>query len=340
MPIVTRRRLGRVLAGGLGAGGLGAASFGAATLALPGRARAEAPWPSRPVRLIVPFPPGGSNDAVARPLAEHFQSRFGQPFVVENRPGAIGMLGAAEVARAPADGLTLLLTSSTFATSAATQRTPFDPIGDFEAVAVLADAPLVVLGAPGFPPDTLAALVAYVRAHPGQVDYGSAGPGSINHLATELLSQRAGGLAMQHVPYRGMAQATTDLATGTIQLLVTTLPSARGVIDSGRVKVLGWTGEPRPAGAPAAPTPRESGFADYAAGIWWGLLARRGTPPAIRDRLNGAANEALSGGRLAGYLAGEGAHLRFDAPAEADAYLRQDIARWRAVAAAANIRPE
>ncbi|WP_043829545.1 Bug family tripartite tricarboxylate transporter substrate binding protein [Muricoccus aerilatus] len=312
----------------------------AAALAMPGLARAQAAWPSRPVRVIVPFPPGGSNDAVARPLAEHLQARFGQPFVVENRPGAGSTIGSAEMVRVPADGLTLMVTSSTFSTSAAVQRTPYDAAAEFEAVAMLAVAPLVVLAAPGFPPNTLAELVTYLRAHPGRVDYGSAGPGSINQLSAELFAQKAGGLSLQHVPYRGMGPATTDLAAGTIQLLFTTLPSARGIIDSGRVKAIGWTAENRPPGGPQAPTPRESGLPDYEAGIWWGLLARRGTPPEIRDRLNAAANEALSGGRLAAYLESEGATPTPRSAAEGDAFLRADLARWREVAAAANIRVE
>ena len=319
-------------------------ALGAAALAAPAIARAQPAWPSRPVRLIVPYPPGGSNDAVARPLAEHLQGKFGQPFVVENRPGAGSTIGSAEVVRNPADGLVLMVTSSTFATSAATQRTPYDASADFEAVAMLAVAPLVVLAAPGFPPNTLAELVAYLRANPGKVDFGSSGPGSINHLSAELFAQKAGGqaggLQMQHVPYRGMGPATTDLASGTIQLIFTTLPSASGVISSGRVKVIGWTAENRPAKGPQAPTPRESGLPDYEASIWWGLLARRGTPPEIRDRLNAAANEALSGGRLAGYLEGEGATPTPLSAAAGDAFLQRDLAQWRQVASTANIRIE
>ncbi|WP_424138394.1 Bug family tripartite tricarboxylate transporter substrate binding protein [Roseomonas chloroacetimidivorans] len=319
-------------------------ALGAAALALPALARAEEPWPSRPVRVVVPFPPGGSNDAVARPLAEHLQARLGQPFVVENRPGAGSTIGSAEVARAPADGYTLMVTSSTFSTSAAVQRTPYDPAADFEAVAMAAVAPLVVVAAPSFPPNNLAELAAYARANPGKVDYGSSGPGSINQMGAELFAQKAGGAAgplrMQHVPYRGMGPATTDLAAGTIQVIFTTIPSARGVISSGRVKVLGWTGENRPAGGPMAPTPRESGFPDYEAGIWWGMLARRGIPPAIRDRINAVANEALSGGRLATYLESEGAQPTPRSAAEGDAFLQRDLAQWREVAAKANIRVE
>jgi tripartite-type tricarboxylate transporter receptor subunit TctC len=292
------------------------------------------------VRVIVPFPPGGSNDAVARPLAEHLQSRFGQPFVIENRPGAGSTIGSAEVVRSPADGMTLMVTSSSFSTSAATQRTPYDPGADFEVVAMLASAPLVVLAAPSFAPNTLAELVSYLKANPGKVDYGSAGPGSINHLSAELFAQKAGGLQMQHVPYRGMGPATTDLAAGTIQLIFTTLASAGGIVSGRRVKVIGWTAENRPAKGPQAPTPRESGLPEYEASIWWGLLARRGTPPEIRERLNAVANEALSGGRLASYLEGEGATPTPLSPAAGEAFLQHDLAQWRAVASTANIRIE
>ena len=318
--------------------------LGAAALALPAVARAQGSeaggWPSRPVRVVVPFPPGGSNDAVARPLAEHLQAKLGQPFVVENRPGAGSTIGSAEVARAPADGYTLMVTSSTFATSAAVQRTPYDASADFEAVAIAAIAPLVVVAAPSFPPNNLEELAAYVRANPGKVDYGSSGPGSINQMGAELFAQKAGGLRMQHVPYRGMGPATTDLASGTIQVIFTTIPSARGVISSGRVKVLGWTSEDRPAGGPQGPTPHESGMADYEASIWWGLLARRGLPPAIRDRINAVANEALTGGRLSAYLEGEGARPTPLSAAEGDAFLQRDLAKWRDVASNANIRVE
>jgi tripartite-type tricarboxylate transporter receptor subunit TctC len=303
----------------------------------PAPVRAQA-WPSRPVRVVVPFPPGGSNDAVARPLADALARRFGQPFVVDNKPGAGSTIGSAEVARAPADGQVLMVTSSTFATSAATQRTPYDAARDFECVAMLATAPLVVLAAPSFPANNLAEAVTYIRANPDKVDYGSAGPGSINHLAAELFAQRAGGLRMTHVPYRGMGPALTDLAAGTVQVIFTTMPSAAGVINAGRVKVLGWTSEQRPANGPPGPTPRESGLAGYEASIFWALLARRGLPDAIRTALNTAANEALSEGRLAEYLASEGATAaRLPADA-ADRLLQEDLARWRAVATTANIR--
>jgi tripartite-type tricarboxylate transporter receptor subunit TctC len=311
----------------------------AAPLLLPRLARAQGGWPNRNVRIVVPFTPGGSNDAVARPLADHFQRRLGQPFVVENRPGAGSTLGSGEVARSAPDGYTLLVTSSTFATSAATQATPYDPIGDFEGVALAATAPLLVLATKSFPPNTLAEAVTYIRANPGKVDYGSAGPGSINQLSAELFAQKAGGLQLVHIPYRGMGPATTDLVAGTIQLLFTTVPSAAGLVKDQSVKILGWTSEARPATGPQAPTPSESGL-DYAAEIWWGLLARRGTPREIIEKLNSVANEALGEGRLAQYLRGEGAEPSPRPPGDFDAFLKQDIARWKQVATSANIRIE
>ena len=301
---------------------------------------AQAAYPSRAVRVVVPFPPGGSNDAVARPLAEIMQRRLGQTFVIDNKPGAGSTIGSAEVARAPADGYTLMVTSSTFSTSAAVQRTPYDAPRDFECVAVLATAPLVVIAHPGFPANNLAELARYVAANPEKVDYGSSGPGSINHLAAELFAREAGGLKMTHVPYRGMGPATTDLAAGTIQVIFTTMPSAAGIIQSGRVKVLGWTSEQRPANGPAGPTPRESGFPGYEASIWWGLLARRGLPAEIRTLVNATANEALADPRLATYLASEGARPGSGDAAEADRFLVADLTRWRSVATAANIRVE
>ncbi|MFC7555455.1 Bug family tripartite tricarboxylate transporter substrate binding protein [Pseudoroseomonas wenyumeiae] len=313
------------------------ASALAAPLVLPGLARAQGNWPSRTVRVVVPFTPGGSNDAVARPLAEHFQRRLGQPFVVENRPGAGSTLGSNEVARAAPDGYTLLVTSSTFATSAATQATPYDAIGDFEGVALAATAPLLVLATKSFPANLLKEAVEYIRTNPGKVDYGSAGPGSINQLSAELFAQRAGGLQLVHIPYRGMGPATTDLVAGTIQLLFTTVPSAAGLVKDASVKILGWTSEARPASGPQAPTPKESGL-DYSAEIWWGLLARRGTPREIVEKLNTVASEALGEGRLAQYLRGEGAEPSPRPAADFDSFLKQDIARWKQVATAANIR--
>lgn len=308
-------------------------------------ALAQAPaWPERPVRVIVPFPPGGSNDALARPLADALQRSLGQAFVIENRGGAGSTIGTAEVARAAPDGYTLLVTSSTFATSAAIQTTPYDAAKDFETVALLATAPLVMLGAPDWAPNSMAEAIAFIRANPGKVDYGSAGPGSIGHMAGALFALRAGGLEMQHIPYRGTGPVLNDLVAGTIHLTFTTVTAAAGLISAGRVKLLGWTSEQRPATnpapGPAAPTPAESGLAGYEAGIWWGMLARRGMPPAIRARLNAAANAALADPRFAANMASEGATPASLSPEAGDRFVQADLTAWRELAAAAHIRLE
>jgi tripartite-type tricarboxylate transporter receptor subunit TctC len=310
---------------------------GAAALALPGAAQPV--WPSRPVRVVVPFPPGGSNDAVARPLAEALARVLGQPFVVDNRGGAGGTIGAAEVARAPADGHTLLVTSSTFATSAAVQTTPYDAARGFETVAVIAVAPLLMLASPTFPPNTMAEAVAYIRARPGTVNYGSAGPGSIGHMAGALFAVRAGRLDMAHVPYRGTGPVMNDMVAGTVELTFTSLPAAAGLLNAGRLKLLGWTAA-APPGGPAAPTPAQSGIPDYEATIWWGVLARRGIPDAVRRRLNAAVRAAVTEERFAAALAAEGAIPGGLSPAEADLYVLDDLARWREVGQGANIRVE
>ncbi len=311
-----------------------------APLLLARPALAQADWPARPVRVIVPFPPGGSNDAIGRPLADALSRALGQPFVVENRGGAGSTLGTAEVARAPADGYTLLVTSSTFATSAAVQATPYDAARDLGAVALIASAPLVMLASPSFAADTMADAVRFIRANPGKVHYGSGGPGSIGHMAGALFALRAGRLDMVHVPYRGTGPVLNDMVAGTIELTFTSMPAAAGLVASGRLKLLGWTTDAVPPGGPAAPTPRSSGLPDYEAGIWWGLIARRGIPDAVRARLNAAANAAVTGGRFAESLAQEGAMPGNLSPDASDRFVLADLARWREVAQAGNIRVE
>ncbi len=306
-----------------------------AMLALPALGQAQF---TRPVRLVVPFPPGGSNDVIARPLAEKLTARLGQPVVVENRPGAGGSIGAAQVAQAAADGTTLMVTSSSFAASAVVQRTPYDAQTSFEAVALLARSPFLVLTNLDFPARDIASLVALARARPGSIDFGSSGPGGINHFVTEYFALQAG-IRLNHVPYRGMPPAVTDLVAGHIQLLITTMASASGPIRDGRVRLLAYTGEGAPDSNPAAPTVRATGL-DYEASIWWGLLAPRGLSPAISTLLQNAIRDALAEPDLARIYEAEGARPGFASAAEFQAELARDIARFRDVAARANIRIE
>jgi tripartite-type tricarboxylate transporter receptor subunit TctC len=196
-----------------------------------------------------------------------------------------------------------------------------------------------MLAAPSFAPNTMAEAVAFIRANPGRVHYGSAGPGSIGHMAGALFALRAGRLDMVHVPYRGTGPVLNDMVAGTIELTFTSMPAAAGLVAAGRLKLLGWTTEAVPASGPVAPTPRSSGL-DYEAGIWWGLIARRGLPETIRTRLNAAANAAITEGRFAQTLAQEGATPGNLPPEGGDRFVLADIARWREVAQAANIRVE
>jgi len=309
-----------------------------AALATP--AVAQPVWPQRTVRIIVPFPPGGSNDVVARPLADRLQARFGTPFVIENRGGAGGAIGAAQAAQAPADGHTLMITSSSFATSAVLQKTTWDAEGSFECVTLLARAPFFVMLNPGFAAKTLAELVAMAKAKPGAIDYASSGTGGINHFITEGFSQAAG-IRMNHIPYRGTAAAVTDLVSGTVPLLLTTVASARAAIIEQRVRVVAATapGGGLPPEVPPVRTLREQGV-DFEVAIWWGLLSPRGLQPAVRAAINAAANEALGDTQLRRVYDAEGAT---PAPAPPEVFteiLRSDLARWRAVAAAANIKAE
>lgn len=321
----------------------GRRSLLAAALAAPAVARAQpaAAWPQRPVRLVVPFPPGGSNDVIARPLAERLQARTGQPFVVENRPGAGGAIGAAQVAQAPPDGHTLMVTSSSFATSAVSQRTPWDAAGSFDAVTVLARAPFFVMVNPALPARDLADLVRLARETPGGLDYGTSGAGGINHFVTEYFCLRAG-VRMTPVPYRGTAPAVTDLIAGNIRVMITTVASASAAIREGRVRVIAATapGGGLPPNLGEVPTAREQGL-DYEVSIWWGLLAPRGLAPEVRAAVHAAADAALAEPELARIYESEGARpARGGGPDEFPAMLGAELARWREVAQAAGIRAE
>lgn len=303
-----------------------------ALLALPLAAPALA-QPARPIRIVVPFPPGGSNDVIARPLAERLQARMGVPMVVENRPGAGGAIGAGQVAQAAPDGATLMVTSSSFAASAVVQRTLYDAQASFQPVALLARAPFLVLTHPDFPPRDMAALIAHARANPGRVDYGSSGPGGINHLITEQLAQQAG-LRLNHVPYRGMPPAVTDLVAGHVPLLLTTIASASGPVRENRVRVLAATA---PGSGLPVPTVREATGLDYEAAIWWGLLAPRGTPVAA---ISEHVRAALADPAIQRLYEAEGATPAPSTPEAFATALAGDIARFREVARLANITVE
>ena len=315
---------------------LAGAAGGLAAPALPRAARAEAAWPDQPIRLVVPYTPGGSNDAIARPVADGLQKPLGKPVVVENKPGAASTLGAAYVANAAPDGYTLLLASSSFATSSIVHKTPYDALGSFEPVARICAAPMLIVTKPKGGFRDMKELVAAAKAHPGRLQYGTAGLGGIGHFTMEAFNVAAG-LKMEVVPYSGISPAQADLLAGRIDFLITTLASVSNLVSSNQVPVIAYTGEQRMAYAPEVPTIREATGIDYGVDVWWGILAPKGVPQPIRQKLNAAINNVIASPDYQRFLAIEGAR---PAPTDLDGFagfLRKDIERWRRVAEVANI---
>jgi tripartite-type tricarboxylate transporter receptor subunit TctC len=293
-------------------------------------------FPTKPIRLVVPFPPGGSNDIIARALAPFLAQSLGQNVIVDNRPGAGGAIGSDNVAKSPADGHTILIISSSFASNAAVTRTlPFDGAKDFAGVAQLGAGPFAVFVHPSLPVKDIQGLVVLAKRRTGEINYASSGTGGINHLVTEVF-KRTAGINVVHVPYKGIAPAITDLVGGHVQMLITTMiamPLARG----GKLRALAVTGAKRSDFAPELPTVRESGI-DYEVGVWFGVLAAAATPAPVLARLNAEIVRALATNELRERLAQEGSVPAAMAPAEFGAHVRNEIMRWTKVARAANIQ--
>lgn len=267
----------------------------AATLACAVPVAAET-YPSRAVRIVVPFPPGGITDVLARQVAEALRPRLGVPVLIDNRPGASGTIGAHFVARAAPDGYTLLFgTRSTFSAAPAIyERLPYDPARDFTPVARVAGVASVLIVHPALGIDSVAAIRSAARRAPGELTFGSAGPGTSQHLAGELFNSLAG-TRMTHVPYRGGAQALTDLAGGHIDMMFESVPTALPFIRSGAVTAIATTTAQRVQALPDLPTIAESGLPGYELTWWFGLAGPANLPQAALQRLAGALREALAG---------------------------------------------
>jgi tripartite-type tricarboxylate transporter receptor subunit TctC len=309
---------------------------GTALLALASVALAQASWPLRPVRVVVPFSPGGSNDVLARALAERLGAAFGQPFVVENRAGAGGAIGADHVAKSPPDGYTLLFLSSSLTTNAAVQRLPYDPVADFTPVAQAAVAPMIVTVGKDSPARGLADLVRLARERPGRLRFGGAGPGDTSFFAAELMKM-AYGLDMEPVAYRGITEAQTDAAAGRIDLVVTTLASARGLLDAGQLRLLAVAAAERDPRMPAVPTAKEATGVDYVTGVWWGVFGPAGMPAEVTARLNKAIGRAMVDPAYQRVLEVGGAAAAPVSPQAFAAHVRAEVARWTEVAQRAGV---
>lgn len=296
-------------------------------------------FPSRPLRIIVPAAPGGSSDILARLIGGKLHERLGQPAVVENRAGAGQMIGADVVAKAPADGHTLLLPTVTYTTSAATQpRLPFDTVNDLTGVAMIGVGTFLVVVHPSLPVKTIKELIALAGARPGTLNYASSGSGSITHLITEVLAASAN-IKLVHVPYKSVAPAVIDVAGGHVPMLIVSVPSVLPQVNAGRLRALASTGAQRSAIVPHLPTVAEAGVPGYEARQWWGVLAPAKTPRAVVGKLNSEIHTLLGSADVKARLDDEGAEpiLRMTPEAFND-IVKSDIAKWRKVVKALGIK--
>ena len=323
------------------AAGLLAAVFsGLAMLAAPAQGASAADYPARPIHLIVPYPPGGSTDPVARMLAAEAGPLLGQPIVVENRPGASGAIGTDAVARAAPDGYTILLHTSVIATDPTLKPdAPYDVQRDLAPITQAVTGPYVVVTNTQVPATTLQELIAYARERPGKTFYGSAGTGSSGHLVGALFSQAAG-VELTHVPYKGGGPSITGLIGNEVQLLFDTVPGSRSLIEAGKLRALAVTSAERSAALPAVPTVAEAGLPGLTTVYWLGGFAPAGTPPAIIDRLYAAFRDTLQKPEVQARLREQGNVAQALPPAEFAKVLADDIARYRQVIQARGIRLE
>src|SRR3954447_4469094 len=304
-----------------------------------GNANGQGDYPTRPVRVIVPSPPGGGTDILARVLAQHFSKALGQPFVVENKPGAGNMIGIESVARAPADGYTLLVVASTLAlNSVLYKKVPYDPVRDFAPITLAATAPNVLVVNSALPVKSLPEFIALAKAKPGALSYGTPGIGTSPHLCMELLQYMAK-IDLQHVPYKGTAAAVTDVIGGQIQVAFATALTAKTLVDAGRLRALAVSGPKRVEALPSVPPVAEA-VRGYEAMQWYGLVAPAGTPAAVIERVHTEAIKALGSRETKERLATDGAEALGSAPSEFAAFIRRELEKWSQVAQAAKIEKQ
>lgn len=286
-------------------------------------------YPAKPIRLVVPFPPGGGTDISARTVANKLSETARWNFVVENKPGAGGNLGMEQAVRAPADGYTLVIgqTSNLAINPALYAKLPYDPLKDLAPVVLIVSAPVVLVVAADSRFRTLEDLVAAAKRDPGAITFASPGNGTVSHLAGELL-QRAAGIKLTHVPYKGAPPALTDTLGGQVQSFLSSVPSALGHIRTGRLRALAVTSAKRSAEMSDVPTIAESGYRGFDANTWYGLLAPAGTPAAVVARLNAEVNRVLAMPDVRQTLASEGGDAVGGSPGQFASFLRIEHAKW------------
>ncbi len=320
---------------------------GALAILAPHHAAAQSsavPYPTRAIRLVVPFTPGGSTDILARSIGVELTRAWGQPVVIDNLPGAGGSLGADRVAKAPADGYTLLMghIGTLAVTPSIYPNLPYDPVKSFAPVAWVARVPNVLAVHPSVPARALAEFLALARSQPGRLNYGSGGNGSAAHIAMEYLKLKSGTFVV-HVPYRGTAPAVNDLLAGQIQAIFTGAPAVMPFVKSGQLRALAVSSPRRLASLPDLPTVAESGLkelAGFEADQWYGVVAPAGTPREIITKLNAQINASLNSPELQVRLQAEGAQATPTTPEAFGQLIASETERWRPVVKAGHVRPE
>lgn len=320
-----------------------AVAVAATTLVLPAPAWAQtdAAWPSKPIKWVVPFPPGGAMDVIARTLGEKAARELGQAVVVENRPGAGGNIGADYVAKQPADGYTIMITSIGMATNRALYpKLTYDPVRDFTPISLLAVVPnVLVVNAANTSDRSVKDLVARAGKEPGKLTYASAGNGTSIHLAGEVFASMAG-VQMTHIPYKGSGPAVTDMLGGQVDLMFDSITSARPHIQSGKLRALAVTTARRSPALPDVPTVAEAGVPGYEVSPWFAVFARTGTPPEVIARLNKVLIDAMKQPETLRKLEGVGAEPIGSTPQELATHLNRELERWGKLIQQRNIRAD
>jgi tripartite-type tricarboxylate transporter receptor subunit TctC len=296
-------------------------------------------WPQKPIRFIIPYPPGGGSDALARFLGQKLSENLGQPVIIDNKPGGATIIGTELAAKAPADGYTMVLASPSFTNNVALySKLPYDPEKDFEAVTLVASVPLVLVAAPSLPANNAKELVALAKTKPGKMSYAMA-TGSTPHLAGEMLKVM-GGIDVLPIPYKGMAPAYPDLLTGRIDYMFDAVSTGLPNIQAGKTKALGVSSAKRSQAAPDIPTIAESGLPGFEAEGWYGIVVPKGTPPAVIAKLNAETLKALADAATAKSIQGAGFDIIGKGPVDFAAYMKSEQARWAKLIKQAGIKAE
>jgi tripartite-type tricarboxylate transporter receptor subunit TctC len=313
------------------------AALGLASLAFAAALAHAQPYPNKPVKIVAPFAPGGGSDFIARLIAQKLTEKLGTQFIVENKPGAGGNLGAEQAVRAPADGYTLLLVAGSYTVNPSLYKLTFDPVNDITPIIQFTQGPFIVVVHPSVPAKTLKELIDHAKKQPDKLSYASAGSGSITHLAEALFVDMAG-VKIVHIPYKGTGPALNDTIAGNTQLLFGSPSTTIQHVTSGRLRPLAVTTSKRVPALPDVPTIAESGLAGYEVVLWHGLAGPKGLPKDVVTKINAEANQILKVKEMEKLLATDGVAPAGGTPEQFAATIKSDIERWRTVVQKANIK--